>query len=717
MDEQLKPLYEFGAFRLSSEDRLLFNKDGEIVPLAPKILDILLILVESRGHLLEKDALMQEVWQDTFVEEGNLARNVSTLRKILGETDASQSYIETIPRRGYRFIAPVREIKEEETTDVIIHERTRASIVIENDEDENLQKTKLLAPPKVSAWKRIVLYALIFLIGFGFYWFLFRRQNDNFGNFKPARLTTTGKIKRASVSPDGRYIAYAVSEGSLQSIWLRQISTGSNIQITPPAPRGYAGLTFPRNGEYLYFVAGEEGVASKLVRLPTLGGSEMKLFEDVDSPVALSPDEKQIAFLRGLPDAKEAVLIIADADGANERRLASRPFPDTFVLFTSLVWTKDGKILCVVKNGQSAELAEVDTASGEIKTTGAQKWNQIGRMTLTADGKTLIFSASDGDAAPMQIMQMAYPNGQARKITNDLSNYSDISLTADDKTLITLQTDQQSNIFVAPNSDLNQLKQITSANYDGANGLAFAPDGKIVYATKTGGLSDIWITGADGEGARQLTFDAGNNQNPTVSPDGKFIAFASNRTGATNVWLMEIDGSHPRQLTKNGNDAYPRWSPDGGWVFYQSRVEDIPNIFKIPANGGASIRLTNKISGRPTISPDGRWLATLYRDEVLKQPKLAVISTEGGAPARLFEIQRPSPIFNWTADSQAINYISTRSASSNIWQQPLEGGEPKQLTNFNGEQIFWFARSNDFQTLAIARGTTKSDVLMLSFER
>src|SRR4030095_5314538 len=106
-------LFEFGLFHLDAEERLLF-RGGEAVALPPKSFDLLLVLVENPGHLLEKEELMKRLWPDSFVEEANLSHHVCTLRKALGESETGALYIETVRRRGYRFVAPVREVKEDE---------------------------------------------------------------------------------------------------------------------------------------------------------------------------------------------------------------------------------------------------------------------------------------------------------------------------------------------------------------------------------------------------------------------------------------------------------------------------------------------------------------------------------------------------------------------------------------------------------------------------
>src|SRR5882672_8467444 len=142
MIQGARHFYEFGQFRIDAGERLLL-REGQPVPLAPKVFDTLLALVKDRGHVLEKERLMKELWPDTFVEESNLTYNISQLRKTLGDS-AGERYIETIPRRGYRFTAPVRE-GDEETAAVIIEERSQSHTVIEEEVGTGRAAWKLAA--------------------------------------------------------------------------------------------------------------------------------------------------------------------------------------------------------------------------------------------------------------------------------------------------------------------------------------------------------------------------------------------------------------------------------------------------------------------------------------------------------------------------------------------------------------------------------------------
>ena len=159
MDRQANRFYEFGHFRIDEVERVLLHS-GEPLPLSAKVFDILLLLIENRGHVVEKDRLMKEIWPDAFVEEGNLTQNISVLRKVLSEGEDSHPYIQTIPRRGYRFVGSVTEL-DYETDDLIIEEHSRAHAVItdqqvtrrssELDEKGNTRESELSVSSRVAA--------------------------------------------------------------------------------------------------------------------------------------------------------------------------------------------------------------------------------------------------------------------------------------------------------------------------------------------------------------------------------------------------------------------------------------------------------------------------------------------------------------------------------------------------------------------------------------
>jgi Tol biopolymer transport system component len=170
-------------------------------------------------------------------------------------------------------------------------------------------------------------------------------------DLKLTRLTTSGKATLAAISPDGRYLVHVMSEAGQQSLWLRQVTTTSSVQIAPPAEVEYQGLTFSADGDHLYYVVTEKGSPKGvLYEMPTLGGMPRRLIVDVYRHVALSPDAKRLAFLRSGPTGNASTLLVANTDGSGERKLATRTLPDYFAESYSggLAWSPDGKIIACV---------------------------------------------------------------------------------------------------------------------------------------------------------------------------------------------------------------------------------------------------------------------------------------------------------------------------------------------------------------------------------
>jgi Tol biopolymer transport system component/DNA-binding winged helix-turn-helix (wHTH) protein len=757
MSLKTKHFYEFGPFRVDATKRLLLRAN-EIIPLTPKTFDTLLVLLRHSGQVLEKDELMKRLWPDSFVEEANLTQNVSVLRKALGESPHDHRYIVTVPGRGYRFVADVRELWDE-GADIIIQERTRSSILIE-EESETQSASGQQAPPKeislpsngtqrvvevsppaapvsvkagvghlISAsprhHRKVLILAsaalLITALAFVTYRFAAHQSPARFEKVRLYRLTSSGRATCAAISADGKFVAYAITDSGQQSLWLRQVATGSNVQITPKAEVDYSGITFSRDGDYIYYVASGKNSPATLYQVPVLGGASTRLIEDVDTPVTLSPDGKRLAFVRGYPDQKEAALMLANADGTEEHRLATLKGNANFFLSGKKpAWSPDGqRIVAAAKNiderGEYHYLFEVRLKDGTIRPIPSQRWQQIGQVEWMADGSGFIMTAADEESNPLQqVWHVSYPNGEARKITNDLNDYSDVSLAADSNTLVALQSDRQANIWVAPEANLGQTLPITSGNYDGINGLSWTPDNRIVYASRAGGNQNLWIMDQDGSHQNRLTTGAGDDRFPSVSPDQRYIVFVSDRTGTRHLWRIESDGSHPRQLTNGIDDADPSFSPDGQWVIYKSYAFITPNLLRVSIDGGESVRLTDRITAKPAVSPQGDLIACFYRDPALSPYQLALIPYDGGRPIKTLDIPFAAGPLRWTADGQALTYIETRGGVSNIWRQPISGGAPTQLTDFKSDRIFWFDWSRDGRWLALARGVVSNDVVMIS---
>jgi Tol biopolymer transport system component len=249
--------------------------------------------------------------------------------------------------------------------------------------------------------------------------------------------------------------------------------------------------------------------------------------------------------------------------------------------------------------------------------------------------------------------------------------------------------------------------------------VSWTPDGRLVYAAKTGDKSNLWVVNQDGTEQKQLTaFTNPVSGRPNVSPDGRYIVFASDRAGPRNVWRVDIDGNNPVRLTSGEADTWPTCSPDGRWVVYSSLVAGKSSLRKVLIDGGDPVQLSStEMLSAPSVSPDGKLVVYMDRVEQVGSPvRFVVIPFDGGNPVKTFDLPHTLEHFavRWTPDGRALAYVDTHDGVDNIWTRPLEGGAPRQITNFKSDQIGMFDWSRDGKQLALWRGKGTSDVVLIS---
>jgi serine/threonine protein kinase/Tol biopolymer transport system component len=548
-----------------------------------------------------------------------------------------------------------------------------------------------------------------------------------FREFKVMRLTTAGDASSAAISPDGKYVAHVKGAAEQQSLWLRHIATGSDKEIVPSNGSVMYSLTFSPDGNHIYFIRKESGEIV-LSEVPVLGNATKKLVTDIDSTVTFAPEGKRFAFIRGNPTASEASLIVANSDGTAEHKLVTHSINSFFWPTTaSPAWSPDGERIAFVlrdsgKGSGYRDLMTVQVRDGAEKRFASPKWGGVEQISWLPDGSGLLFTASEEERGNSQIWYASYPDGSVRRITNDLNNYQNISLTSDGASLVTVLSEETSDIWVAPDADAGRAAQVTSNRLDGVFGMEWTPDGRIVHSSKVGGDIDVWIMNADGTENRQLTSNAGLNIRPTVTPNGRYILFMSSRAGSMSIWRMDIDGNNPKQLTHGAYDFYPVSTIDNEWVIFSSA--DTGKTRKVPIDGGNPVQFSEYSSRSSTVSPkDGR-VAVRFLDEQAKPRRfrIALIGPEGGAPIKVLDLPevgtlntvRFGQVLGWILDGHAISYIDTKGSVSNIWSQPVDGGPRKQLTDFKSDLIFSYAWSHDGKKLALARGSRISDAVLIS---
>lgn len=541
------------------------------------------------------------------------------------------------------------------------------------------------------------------------------------------RLTTKGKVTRAVISPDGKFVVHVVRDAGQQSLRLWQVATASDKEIIAPAPVVYHSLTFTPDGNHIYYLLESRDVPKPaLYRVSTLGVDPKRIPVNMEgdwvdlvrgAPISFSPDGKRFVFRR-VDAGKEAALVIANADGSEEQKLVAHLPPE---ICGWPAWSPDGKTIAYVLGNFDSNDVTVFAArvgDGTFKPLTSRRWFRVERMAWLADGSGLLMLATaEQTGSSFQIWHLSNQNGEAKNLSNDLNNYVDLSLTEDSGALVTVTSEQLGNIWIATAGDAARARQVTTGagRNEGGQGLSWTSDGRIVYCSVTGEDRDIWIIDADGQNQRQLTANSRINNQPSVSPDGRHIFFLSDRTGGPHIWRMDLDGSNQTQVTNGNGEQNPSCSPDGRWVLFRMVFGEL-TLWRAPVEGGKPVQLTEKgLGGLAAISPDGKLIA--YFTDADGPLRIAIMSWDGGQPFRTFDVPPTLHIIggiSWMPDGGTLTYAATHQGVSNIWAQALDGGAPTKLTDFKSDRIFSFDWSRDGKQLALSRGSANSDAVMVS---
>ena len=567
----------------------------------------------------------------------------------------------------------------------------------------------------------IVALAVIIIVG-GTYALLSRRRAIPFQNISVTKVTDAGNEVLAAISPDGQYVLCMSRKNGLASLWLRNIPTNSNVQVQPPAEVYYNGLRFSPDGNYFYFVRSDPGNTELrfLYRAPLLGGTPQKLAEDVDSNVTFSPDGKQLAFMRydnPVPGKYRLILRPVMGADADERVLASGPRSESLY---NPAWSPDGKIIVCSQlnvNGVLMSLAAVDIARGTKTTFFGKISEPFENPTWMPDGSGL-FGILHGLIGPdynrTQIAFVSYPEGKLSPITHDVNEYSYLSVAANGKTLSAVMSEGHWNIYVLPGSvSTGEARMLTSAVAD--TNLTWTADGQLID-DQSNRLNRI--DPATGNKSAIVTEEGSVSGDPDVCRDGSHVVFDlgfRHHTSDVNVWRMDASAGNLRQLTTGKNDSHAVCSPNSRWVYFMQQGDEA-KLARVSIDGGQAQTLSDLpiTDSQFDISPDGKLaaFATLEHSGEHKI-KLALVSTDS-PQSREMDFERPlSGLVRISRDGKAVVYPTRENGVDNLWLQPLDGSKGRQITDFRSERIYDFHWSFDGKQLALVRGHTDSDVVLI----
>jgi serine/threonine protein kinase len=549
--------------------------------------------------------------------------------------------------------------------------------------------------------------AVLLLAGIAAAGYLWRSRPRSFNpqNLHMAQVTKSGNAVRAGLSPDRRYVVYALRDGEDESLWIEQLATGSHIQILPPEQSHFIVATFTPDGNYVLFARSDKASQGLhyLYQMPVLGGTPQQLVRDIDSPPSFSPDGRQFAYNRGAQTSNQ--IRIANADGSGNH--VAVEFPSTNPGWIGVSWSPDGENLATVSNelrdGQMRWILEtVNVRTRQVR--------ELHRFMFRAqavgwlpDGRGLFVSHVDPETSTGQISLVSYPSGEISRVTHDVSDYAVccLAVSRDGDALVALQNSHSSDVWVvAP--DGSDARQITSGMPLGID-LQWS-GGHLLAADDSGQYVSI---NSDGSDQRAFGNDHDQHMNLRRCPDGHLL-FTTWHSGAMALWRSDADGSNPAQIA-NPNGTIVICTPDSKFALFTK--DDI--MWRVPVQGGVPER-TDLPARDGVFSRDGKLYSTVHVFYGAKPDTWVITSANGAAP--LYEVPMPygAGASEFALDGKALNVVLTRNHAGNIWRLPLNGGPPSQITKFTSGEIFSFALSPDGKHLALSRGQSKTDVVMMS---
>jgi len=584
----------------------------------------------------------------------------------------------------------------------------------------DLESIRLKGAPGIRARKWAILAggittALVLMAGIALRIWLPQYRGVRPDNVEFTRLTDSGRAENVAISPDGRYVVYSQHESAGVGLWVRPVATRNDMQILPPEVPGFEGLSFSPDGDYVYFVRPDNNDPGFkfLYVLPALGGTPRQLVTDIDSAVSFSPDGRRFVYTRGIPKNTATEIRIADADGGNNHLLVT--LSDTAPDYQpGATWSPDGATIAVplwrVHREPRFMLYTIRVADASVTELFPSAF-EIGRALWQPEGNALLAVLNDKEERG-QLWSISYSGKQARRITNDLSNYDNRpDLTRAGNTLALVNGKGISNLWVADADRASEARRLTSLNLP-LETVVEAPNGKLLVSS--GGK--LWAFTQDGM-----------QHEPFGELDRVIDAFVCNDFVVFNNGLdlmrSDLHGSNPVKLASRG--LGPACSPNDRYVFY---VEPGPpeKIWRISVDGGTPVEIANVLGeslvGPLTASPDGKLLAYTYEEFTTLKVKIAIIPASGGPPFKTMDAPgalygASGQMLNWSPDGKSLEYFWSHNGASNIWEQPLDRGQPRQRTFFTSGQISDFSWSIDKKRIFFIRGENSADVVLLTHLR
>jgi Tol biopolymer transport system component/DNA-binding winged helix-turn-helix (wHTH) protein len=711
-------------------------RDGEPIPLRPKEFAVLLALVENHGHLLTKDELLKGVWADQFVEEGNLNRQISTLRRVLGETPDQPQFVETVPRVGYRFVAQVQEIRDERA-DVVIERHTIARIVTEEEVEANgRDEVKTNRPSSVeyiiTELKRhkrravsisgLIVLAVASYLGWRF-WPATEEARTPPKNAAFTQLTSqAGEEFFSSLSPNGKSFVYASYASGNSDVYLQRVGGRNPTNLTKDSLSDDTQPAYSPDGEHIAFRSEREGGG---IFVMGATGESVKRLTDFGFNPTWSPDSKEVACAdENLIDPNLQLNPGSRIWAVNVATGEKRPVTEKHSMQPN--WSPRGVRIAyfgVRQPGGQRDLWTIPAAGGEpVEVTNDQAldWNPV----WSPDGKYLYFASNR--AGSMNLWRVPVEEnsgkvlGQPEAVTTPSPHSGHLSFSHDGKRMVYTQTVNRFNLQQVgfdPRRETvtGQPVWITQGSmWVGAPNLS--PDGEwLAFDSQGGQQEDLFVIRRDGTSLRQLTNDIQRDRMPRWSPDGRRLAFHSDRGGNFDeIWLINSDGSGLQQLTYTSKSAIsPVWSPDGTRLTYHTKggTTSIIEVGKSWHQQSPEVlpAMSDFSEWFPwSWSPDGRKLAG-WGVPGGRSGGISVYSLESGQYENLTDFGWGA---TWLSDSRRILF----QARGKLYLVDSQSKKVREVLSVAPHGIGMVTVSRDDSLIYFSVGTNEADIWMMTLE-
>lgn len=709
MTESKGSTYEFDDFRLETNERLL-TRDGEQVAMPSKAFDLLVALVENHGHLVDKETLYKRVWADSIVEDANLTVQMSAIRKALGN-----GYIKTVKGHGYRFVADVSE-SNGLNTEYVVEEKTFSRLTVEHEiDDAGTRIETRKSSPSTSMIVTVAAAALacITLLAAGFWYLNTTDSVPEIRQPKLTRLTASGNVQAVTATPDGKYAVLVLREDEGESLWLRQIETGSQTRITQPENIEYLGLTVSPDGNFVYAPVFADNLASPPLRkIPILGGpAQIVPNIEISSSLAFSPDGKRIAYV--VSHQPETHLMVANSDGSETGLLVrahndDREFP--IWKYFPVAWSPDGTAIAAgysetSESGSRAGITLVDSNDAREQNLLKPELAHIDEVAWL-DSDNLVFIANEDEWAN-QIWMVNRKSGAVRRITNDLNKYRWLTTVAGK--LLTTQVTAVSTMQIADVSrDAKHVRPREIVRESGYfSNVAWSKDDKVLFSSVSSGRPEIWRVDADGKNPEQLTVDANIFFGMAVSEGDGAIFYSAKHDRKFSIWRMDENARRPQPVTEGAEDFAPDVSSTGTVVYQTGQ--------RVMRRSPADLTSVELHSGlKPVISPDGLKTAFFMMDR--GKWKIGVVETETGR--MLKEIEFPADVrqrrMRWHPSGEYLSLFYEVGKDIKLLCVPLSGDASWTIEGFGTGDVNSFDWSKDGNRMVYSVTTETQDVILLT---